>query len=65
MWEERLASNHPNVKLKVTCFGNDRKKGVWSTMPDSGAQVSMAPMSILQDLGLDFTKDCEPTDIVI
>jgi hypothetical protein len=25
----------------------------------------MAPMSILQDLGLDFTKDCEPTDIVI
>jgi hypothetical protein len=65
VWDKMNASAHPNAKFKVVSCGKNKKSSIWSTMPDSGAQVSMAPMSLIDDLGLDFKKDCEPTGIII
>jgi hypothetical protein len=53
------------MHFNIQCSGNVKKKALWAAMPDSGAQVSMAPYDLVEQLGISFRNDCEDTTILI
>jgi hypothetical protein len=64
-WETKQASQHPVMDFKVKSTKPGAKTATWTSMPDTGAQVSMASKNLLRTLKLDFHNDCEETDIRI
>jgi hypothetical protein len=53
------------MKFAMKCANNVKRTTYWDTMPDSGAQVSMAPYSLITALGINFEQDCEESEVQI